>query len=80
VSKLLKALEQTRTLRKGMPCSVGALLESLPVEERDALKAALADPLRSRTTLSEAVRVAYGVEVQGHTLARHARKQCVCER
>lgn len=80
MSKLQDALAQVRTKKKGQPCAVGVLLEMLPADEREALNKALLDPTRNKESLSEAVRVAYGAVVRGHTLARHARGACACEK
>lgn len=80
MSKLQEALEQVRTKRRGQPCAVGVLCEMLPADEREALTKALFDPTRNKESLSEAVRVAYGAEIRGHTLARHARGVCACDK
>lgn len=80
MSKLQSALEQVGTKRKGQPCAVGVLLKMLPPDEREALTKALEDPTRNKEALSLAVKTAYGAVVRGHTLARHARGICVCDK
>jgi len=52
----------------------------LPPDEREALTKALEDPTRNKEALSLAVKTAYGAVVRGHTLARHARGICVCDK
>jgi hypothetical protein len=80
MSKLQDALAQVKEKKRGRPCAVGVLLAMLPADERDALTKALMDPARNKMTLSDAIRVAYGAEVRGHSLAYHARGGCACEK
>jgi hypothetical protein len=78
VSKLLDALAKIGPSRSGRPCSVDALLASLPDDERKALESAMVDPARSKSTLSEAVKTAYGADISGQVLWRHAKGHCRC--
>jgi len=80
VSRFEAALEAATPTRKGPQRGVPLLLDRVDPEERLALVAALADPLRNRRILSEAIRNAYKIEIAQETLARHMRGQCKCPR
>jgi len=65
------------TVIHGDPCSVGALLASLPNAEADALRGILADDLWSHSAIYDMLEEE-GHEARRQTIGRHRRGQCRC--
>jgi len=66
--------EQTK-VRKGPPCSVCEVLDTLTGPEAMALRSLLEDPTWRYTTLSDALK-AEGIDLAPFVLSRHARGGC----
>lgn len=83
MSKLEEALSKIPSTRKGSRCSIFALYETLPENERAALKKVIEDEGANRTpglAISHAVAAAYGVDIHRASIDRHRRKDCLCGR
>ena len=65
----------TEKVRKGPPCTVCALLKSLPPEESAALLRLLSDPDVRYSELEASLR-GEGFDLADSTLSRHARGKC----
>lgn len=72
-------LDQAPARMTGKPCSVGALLDSLPEDERAALHSMLYELGWSQARIVEALE-AEGHVVGGQTPNRHRSRSCRCFR
>jgi hypothetical protein len=66
-------------IRKGPPCSVGLLLESLPDDEAAALNVLLDSPMLGTDIAAHVYAEGYA-DIAGGTYSRHRRGACCCER
>jgi hypothetical protein len=76
---LAKALTELPVHDLGPECTVTKTLRNLPVEDAEALRAALADERWRMSDLSK-VLADEGIHIAGGTLARHRRGACKCAR
>jgi hypothetical protein len=74
LSERLKTTPQRQT---GLPCSVGALLDVLPVDEASALEQMMGPLGWSASRIYEAL-AAEGHEVGRQTIGRHRSRACRC--
>ena len=64
--------------RAGTVCGIQKLYDSLPKDDAQALRQAIADPMVKATAISKALK-ARGYHVADGVVSRHRRKECVCE-
>lgn len=76
---LAKAFKETPVKDMGPACSVAAVIRSLPPEDADALRAAIADD-RWRGTDITRVLGDEGIHLGAAALQRHRRGVCKCAR
>ena len=72
--------EGARSLyHKGPTCTMALALETLPADKSDLLRRALENPSARGVDIADAL-TAYGIECTSHTVQRHRRGRCRCER
>lgn len=76
---LAEAFKEAPVKDLGPACSVAAIIKSLPPDDADALRAAIADD-RWRSTDITRVLADEGIHVGAHAMARHRRGGCKCAR
>lgn len=64
---------------KGPTCSVSVALESLPDDQADLLRKALENGNARGVDIADAL-CGLGFEMNAHTVQRHRRRRCRCER
>ena len=75
---LADALATAQARKPGPRCTVAIVLDALPPADRDALRAAIADPSLSAERIAQACRNA-GVPLGSSPLMRHRRNGCSCK-
>lgn len=72
--------EAARSLyHKGPTCTMALALATLPPDKADLLSRALDNPNARGVDITDALS-AYGIETTSHTVQRHRRGRCKCER
>ncbi len=72
--------ERAATLyRKGPPCSISVALETIPEDQADLLRKALENENARGIDIADAL-LPFGIDVSAHTVQRHRRRRCRCER
>lgn len=74
---LSERLKTTPQRQPGLPCSVGALLDTLPADEAGALEQMMGPLGWSASRIYEAL-AAEGHEVGRQTIGRHRSRACRC--
>lgn len=65
--------------RKGPPCSIAVALETIPEDQADLLRKALENENARGIDIADAL-LPYGIDVGAHTVQRHRRGRCRCDR
>ena len=72
--------EGARSLyHKGPTCTMALALETLPADQADLLRRALENPNARGVDITDALTV-FGIETTSHTVQRHRRGRCRCDR
>lgn len=72
--------EGARSLyHKGPVCAIATALETIPADQADLLRRALENPSARGIDISDAL-TAFDLNVNAHTVQRHRRGRCRCER
>lgn len=64
--------------RKGVQCSVGRLLDSLPTADTEALASMLGDKGWQHTQIAKAITEETGQRISAQTVSRHRDRVCNC--
>lgn len=72
--------EGARSLyHKGPTCAIATALDTLPPEQAEFLRQALDNPNARGIDIADAL-TAFDMNISGHTVQRHRRGRCRCER
>lgn len=75
---LLDEIMEHNLGRPGTICSIQKLYDTLPKDDAQALRQAIADPMIKATAIARALK-ARGHQINDSVVSRHRRKECVCE-